>query len=273
MVLTVPVVRIHRSSVLRLCGGPILGCTNRSGCCIGHEHEEFAYDASDGGVRREPISKGIRPAATSTRPRRRLSGPSQVASPECAHAKITDESRSHDDGDHRRSDHSDRSRLRLRQHPPGLPETICCAARPGSLDCATSSDRVVACHRRVHAGARGRGNRVRRGHREQRARRHRRTHDAPAATSRGAGAERAACPWRIDTGGRQPDRWLCGARRLNDARVTHRPWHRRSAPRHPRELDRIVMRRLRESRRAAAAARGRRRLPRSRRLGRRRGGR
>jgi hypothetical protein len=36
----------------------MLGCTNRSGCRIGHEHEELAYDAGDGAVRREPISKG-----------------------------------------------------------------------------------------------------------------------------------------------------------------------------------------------------------------------
>jgi hypothetical protein len=39
----------------------MLACTNRSGCRIGHEHEEFAYDAGDGAVCREPISKGYAP--------------------------------------------------------------------------------------------------------------------------------------------------------------------------------------------------------------------
>jgi TMEM175 potassium channel family protein len=59
--------RAQRASLTRaldcfiLVRGRMLGCTNRSGCRIGHEHEELAYDAGVGAVRREPISKGIRP--------------------------------------------------------------------------------------------------------------------------------------------------------------------------------------------------------------------
>jgi hypothetical protein len=157
--------------------------------------------------RQEPRpSRRGRSAATSTKLSSGLPGPSQVGSSECAHAHITSRVLRHDDRDHRRADHSHGSRLCVRQDPPGVSKsTIPSAACPGSIDRAASSVRVVACHRRVHAGAREWADRVDRCHWEQRARRCRPTHDAHAATSRGA-AECAAYPRRTATGRPHPDR-------------------------------------------------------------------